>query len=1639
MVLIKIESKGDITSLKNEDTGFLSIIGNGVEKDLIYKNNNLSYETNKFIFLGAEYFFNYNNVALKNKKTNNIFSFKFNKNWKFPNIWGSNYLKVLKEGKKSFYDYEELYFQDFNGDGEVGVAFTDLEVNGNINLIKDSLSNLYVLDYPFEIPIKYKNGTSFKYLNGKYTAVAAEHNGGINYIVQKHSVSNNLKIFYSDSGDWNFKKNDFYFEKNGTYEYYDAELFFGVDFNEDQIIGYNLETIEENGSQYLKKDSQENLYIEYESLTKPLFYKNSQLKNNIFSNKIPISIEIVDGIPGLLFENKNGNLNLWTFDEEYSFELSKLINYQSSKYFEIESLFSQDIDGDNKVGFSYSQPIEGEGSVYIVSDQIGNLYTQSLEQGFVVDTDPISYKGDQISNGFFNGFTILGAEKINNINYLALLNKDNGLKIYSADEEWNLLKSSFINSETNSYFQAEENFQQDFDGDGIIGYNFLTPFDNFGDIFLVKDQVDNIYSYEGKVADSKKNPIIYKGKQLNEKSQEFKIGSIFKNFDLLGAEKFNDQNHLALESVFSGDLAIWKLNDKWNYNSFEKVKYQTKDYYFYESDFNQDFNGDQIIGLSYSNVETEGKVDLLLNDQFGDAYVSSTLEDDPSMFSNSAVFQKEAITYKGLNVSESDEFSIFGDSLIAAETINSINKVAWKKSNGDLTIWEMKNGWEFANTTNIEFQSYDYFKNEVNFNLDLNDDGNIGLVSTIVESDKFVELITDSSGAIILKLNGIDKEILPLYNSEEINLNDFSNLIILAADTNLYKNKIVNQLAWAEVDAINNIKKIQLWEMDKDWNFISSETISKHLQENIINPLYQLQELGFDTDFDQEGDIGNGFLGFYPFSLNNESTDLNGNTFLKKKTLDNSFVAESAESTWEIKINNLALKNSFNFEDLEVIKSLMTKYDLDSGDFGKLEVLAAEQIDGKNKLLLGNESSIFIFEADLNWVLNTKEIDFYSTNFLNSNIGIGIQNYKFYEQEILFKQDLDSSGNIGINSPLEFSLEQNGFSSVFYDKSGNYAIYIPSLSKSLTPYIDNIQLNKKNFPEVNLISIEAFDSDLDGIPEHYLLTEEKEKIKLYSTVINPQVASGKINFKQNDELVGQGLLWEKSINDFLISDGLEGLEYLFKQDFNANKIIGKYKYLDIFGDTALIKDTDNKLSVLSVSNLDFDLNIGINIKNTIDISKLSSIIDPTESKISNSLISLVKNNKQIVQHKKNKWNILAAESISEENKILLQHKKNNNIKVWEFDNNWNYKKSSKVYKKAEKILYNENLFDFDINNDGIIGEKFEKLELNGDVQMLKDQSGFLYSKIDSLGNPISITNKNKKVKFDNLNGLQVVCIDNINGNKVVTKNKKNNVLKIWEADDSWALKKSGKSINYKNDLFFEEEINFDTDFDQDGHIGFVLEDIESENLILQKNQNGNCSVIINSQNKYLTNKKNNNINFKKPFWEIAAAEIVSDINKVVLKNNNNNKIKIWSMDENWKFSNIDSKLKKSNELFFEKESLFGCDFDNDGKIGLIHSQIEKQGLILQKNQIGNVSILDGNVIHYLKDKQNKKVKFENGKWNIIGAETINNVNLAVWKHLGNGNLKLWTMDENFNYINQSKILSNTKEYFDLQDSFDQIF
>ena len=498
MANVIVESKGNVTSLKDDITGVISLQEGDNIYEANYKGKQLKFEINNLKFLGAENFLDSNNLIYKNKNNNIVYNFEFNDEWEYLKNWGSKKITILKDSQESYYDYEEYYQEDFNGDEENGMVYTNLEESGDYILKKNSPSNLYVNDSSSQWSITDKNGSYLKYKNGKYIAVAAEQNGGMNLFVQKHSSSKNLKIYYSDSGDWSFKNKDYYVEKKGTYEYYDAEIFFGVDFDGDDEVGYDLEVIENKGSQYFKKDIYGNLYL-VDSLVddpNPLFYKNVQLKNNILANKTAIAVEIIDDDPKMIWENnKNGDLNLWTFDENYQYESTNLIKYQSSEYFETELLFSQDFDGDEETGFTFNNPFDENGSIYLVTDQLGHIYIQSIEEGQVIDTDPISFKGIQIDANFFNGFTILGAESFSDSNYLALENNKNGaIKIYSADEEWNLLKTSFVDLESNAYFDAEDNFQQDFDGDGEVGYDFSAPFDNFGDIYLTKDQVDNIYA-----------------------------------------------------------------------------------------------------------------------------------------------------------------------------------------------------------------------------------------------------------------------------------------------------------------------------------------------------------------------------------------------------------------------------------------------------------------------------------------------------------------------------------------------------------------------------------------------------------------------------------------------------------------------------------------------------------------------------------------------------------------------------------------------------------------------------------------------------------------------------------------------------------------------------------------------------------------------------------------------------------------------------------------------------------------------------------------------------------------------------------------------------------------------------------------
>ncbi|WP_172968186.1 Calx-beta domain-containing protein, partial [Microcystis aeruginosa] len=112
-------------------------------------------------------------------------------------------------------------------------------------------------------------------------------------------------------------------------------------------------------------------------------------------------------------------------------------------------------------------PIEAFGNTKLVQDTTNKLYAQ------IGNNNPIAIKvgATHVATNTYPGWQILAAETVNGINQVLLRNtSQNLLYIWNLDSNWNWQSSTGgwgLNS--TQAFSQETNFQQDFNGDGIIG------------------------------------------------------------------------------------------------------------------------------------------------------------------------------------------------------------------------------------------------------------------------------------------------------------------------------------------------------------------------------------------------------------------------------------------------------------------------------------------------------------------------------------------------------------------------------------------------------------------------------------------------------------------------------------------------------------------------------------------------------------------------------------------------------------------------------------------------------------------------------------------------------------------------------------------------------------------------------------------------------------------------------------------------------------------------------------------------------------------------------------------------------------------------------------------------------------------
>ncbi len=380
-----------------------------------------------------------------------------------------------------------------------------------------------------------------------------------------------------------------------------------------------------------------------------------------------------------------------------------------------ETIFQQDFNNDGTIGIPNSTVIELSGSTDLL--QVGNNYYL---------LNPTTGAGPELMNGGTPvtvgqfGATELGAEQTSTGYEVAVKNTGNGL--YTV---WSVLTNGNIDSAPIAGVTAasplleaiELSFQQDLNGDGIIGING-TAIELSGATSLV--QANNDYFLFSNTTGA--------GPELMYGTTPVTVGQF--GVTEIGAEQISGGYEVALKNISNGLYSVWytDTNGYVSYSPIANVAGTSPLLEAIESSFQQDLNGDGIIGLPAGTtlIESLGSTSLV---QVGSNYYfddNSTGTGPEFKYQGTAYAAAQfgaEITLVGVEQTASGYEAAWYDSFHHTYTYSNVD------SSGNFVSNAIGNVWVSGASPLVEAQ-------ESILHQDVNGDGIIGLPAgtTLIES-----------------------------------------------------------------------------------------------------------------------------------------------------------------------------------------------------------------------------------------------------------------------------------------------------------------------------------------------------------------------------------------------------------------------------------------------------------------------------------------------------------------------------------------------------------------------------------------------------------------------------------------------------------------------------------------------------------------------------------------------------------------------------------------------------------------------------------------------------------------------------------------------------------------------------------------
>ncbi|WP_050043726.1 hypothetical protein [Bradyrhizobium sp. LTSPM299] len=375
------------------------------------------------------------------------------------------------------------------------------------------------------------------------------------------------------------------------------------------------------------------------------------------------------------------------------------------------------------VGNPVPTVIEALGSTSLV--QAGNVYDLNPVAGGTGPT--MKYQGSAITVDEFAGWSPIGAEATST-GYDAAwkLAGADQYTVWATDANGNdtvqLLNS--VSGSSAALEALETTFHQDLNGDGVIGIP-STTIESFGSTSLV--QSGNVYDLDP-VAGGTGPTLKYQGSAIT-------VGE-FAGWSPIGADATSTGYDAAWKLAGADEYTVWATDANGNdtVKLVDSVSGSSAALETQETTFHQDLNGDGVIGIPSTTIESQGSTSLV---QSANVY---DLDPVAGGTGPTLKYQGSAITV--------GEFP--GWSPIGAEATSTGYDAAWKLAGADeYTVWATDtNGNDTVKLVDsVPGSSTALEALETSFHQDLNGDGVIGAAATI-NSGAMLEISAASSVSI---------------------------------------------------------------------------------------------------------------------------------------------------------------------------------------------------------------------------------------------------------------------------------------------------------------------------------------------------------------------------------------------------------------------------------------------------------------------------------------------------------------------------------------------------------------------------------------------------------------------------------------------------------------------------------------------------------------------------------------------------------------------------------------------------------------------------------------------------------------------------------------------------------------------------